>query len=96
MSNSRKVIVLPYSALVRPRVEYCVQLWTTQFKKDIDELDYVQRTVSRMVKEQKPRPVRNGVCLAWRGQDYVIAIFKYLKNSHKEGGASLFFSISEG
>ena len=38
-----------YQTLVRPKLEYCVQVWRPYLRKDIDLLEKVQKLATRMI-----------------------------------------------
>uniref|UniRef100_A0A7M4E0K4 Uncharacterized protein n=1 Tax=Crocodylus porosus TaxID=8502 RepID=A0A7M4E0K4_CROPO len=41
--RAREVILPLYTILVRPQREYCIQVWAPHFRRDVDNMERVQR-----------------------------------------------------
>ena len=51
--KNKNIITRLYKALVRPKLEYCVQAWCPYLRKEIDKIERVQHRATKMIEECK-------------------------------------------
>jgi len=99
-SRSREGILPLCFALVRPPLEYCVQLCGPQHKKDTDMLEWLQRRAMKMIRgleylsyEHRLRDLELFSLEKTRLWGDLLAAFQYLKGAYRKHGEGLFTRV---
>jgi len=99
-SRLREVILPLYSALVRPHLESCVQVWSPQHRQDMDLLEWVQRRATKTTRglehlscENSLRALRLFSLEKRRLRGRLRAAFRCPKGAYKKDGDRLFTRV---
>jgi len=96
--KSDKTVSYVFVALfLRAYLEYCIQLWKPQNRIDMDQLEWVQRRTTKMIRgmehlsyEERLTELGLFSLEKRRLQGHLIAAFQYLNLAYKNVGEALF------
>jgi len=99
-SRVREVILTIYFALVRAHLDYYIQLWGPQYRRDMALLECIHRRATKMMQTMECLPCKDrlrelGLCSLEEGrlQGDQGADFQDLKETSKEKADRLFSSV---
>lgn len=101
VANRAREVVVPFcTALVRPRLKYCIQAWAPQHKKNVDLLEWVEKRATRMIKQLAhfcdDQLKELDLFSLWkrRLQRDLIWILQFLKGAYKQEGDELLLTVT--
>ena len=99
-SRMREVILPLCSALMRTHLEYCIQIWSPQYRRDMDLSECIQRSATKMMQRMEPLSYEDRLSELGlfsleerRLQGDLTVAFQYLKGSYRKEGDRLFSRV---
>ena len=96
----REVILPLCSALMRTHLEYCIQIWSPQYRRDMDLSECIQRSATKMMQRMEPLSYEDRLSELGlfsleerRLQGDLTVAFQYLKESYRKEGDRLFSRV---
>ena len=94
MASREREVILPFcSVLLRPHLEYCVQIWSPQYRRGVDLLEHIQRRATKMIQhlssEDRLRELGLSSLQKRRLQGDMTVALQYLKGGCKKEKDSL-------
>jgi len=90
-SREREVIVPLYSAFMRPYLEYCIQVWGHQYRKNSELLEWIQREAMKIIGglehlsyEERLRELHLLSQKRRRLREDLTVVFQHLKGAYKQ------------
>jgi len=103
VSREKEIMLELYKSLVRPNLEYCVQVWCPYLRQDVEKLEKIQRRATKMIKgfgnlayEERLRRCKLTTLEKRRDRGDLIETFKIVTGRDKIPAQRLFkFSVDK-
>jgi len=102
VSRNKNIITKLYKALVRPKLEYCIQSWRPYLKKDINKLEQVQHRATKIIAECRGLSYENRLRVAGlrsledrRNRGDMLEVYKMLSGKSRVDSGNFLKVVSE-